>query len=133
ELALDRPAAALEELDHAVDQLAVALLGDVPDARGEAASDVVVEARDAAAPPRLRALAGPVREDAVQDVERLAHLRCARVRPEVADTLAVPLAGERHARVPVTERDGDVGVALVVAEPDVERGPVPLDQVLLEE
>jgi hypothetical protein len=35
-------------------------------------------------------------------------------------------------RVVVLDRDRDVRERLVVAEPDVERGPVPLDEVLLE-
>ena len=47
-------------------------------------------------------------------------------------TAPVPLAREHHARVLVLDGHGDVGVALVVAEADVERRPVALDQVLLE-
>ena len=70
--------------------LAVVLLRDVPDARRVAALDVVVEARDAAVPAGLRALARPVAKDAVEHVERLAHLLRVRVRPEVPD--AAPVA-----------------------------------------
>ena len=44
----------------------------------------------------------------------------------------MPLAREHHARVLVLDRDGDVRERLVVAQPDVERRPVALDQVLLE-
>ena len=91
-----------------------------------------VEARDAAVPSRLRPLARPVAEDAVEDVERLAHLLRVRVRAEVPDARPVPLAGEHHARVLVLDRDGDVRERLVVAQPHVERRPVPLDEVLLE-
>ena len=90
ELAHDRPRVAGEELDHAVDHLAVVLLGHVPDARGQAALDVVIEARNPRVAARLRPLAGPVREDAVEDVERLAHLLRVRVRAEVDD--AAPVA-----------------------------------------
>ena len=93
---------------------------------------MVVEARDAAAPAGLRPFARPVAEDAVQHVERLAHLLRVRVRPEVDDAAAVPLAREHDARVVVLERDGDVRERLVVAQPDVERRPVALDEVLLE-
>jgi hypothetical protein len=42
------------------------------------------------------------------------------------------LAREHHARVLVLDGDGDVRERLVVAQPDVERRPVALDQVLLE-
>ena len=80
----------------------------------------------------LRPLAGPVREDAVEHVERLAHLLRVRVRAEVDDPAAVPLAREHDARVVVLDRDRDVGERLVVAEADVERRAVALDQVLLE-
>ena len=132
ELALDRLHVAREELDHAVDDVAVVLLRDVPDAGGEAAVDVVVEARDAAVAAGLRPLARPVAEDAVEDVERLAHLLRVRVRAEVPDPRTVALAGEHHARVLVLDRDRDVGERLVVAQPHVERRPVAFDEVLLE-
>jgi len=44
----------------------------------------------------------------------------------------VPLAGKHDARVLVLDRDRDVRERLVVAQADVERRPVPLDEVLLE-
>ena len=44
----------------------------------------------------------------------------------------MPLAREHHPRVLVRERHRDVRERLVVAEPDVERRPVALDEVLLE-
>ncbi len=132
QLALDRPRVAREELDHAVDQRRVVLLRDVADARRVTAFDVEVEARDAAVPPRLRAFAGPVLEDAVQHVERLTHLLRVRVRSEVDDAAPVPLAGEHHSRVIVLDGHGDVRKGLVVAQADVERRPVAFDEVLLE-
>ena len=82
--------------------------------------------------PGLRPLAGAELEDAVEHVERLAHLLRVRVRAEVEDAAAVPLAREHHARVVVLDRDRDVRERLVVAQPHVERRPVPLDEVLLE-
>ena len=132
ELALDRLHVAGEELDHAVDDAAVVLRRHVPDAGRETAVDVVVEARDAAVAARLRPLARPVAEDAVEDVERLAHLLRVRVRAEVPDAGPVPLPREHHARVLVLDRDRDVRERLVVAQPHVERRPVALDEVLLE-
>ncbi len=115
------------------DDRAVVLLRDQPDARCSAAADVVIEARHARAPAGRRALAGPVGEDLVERLERRAHLLRRRVGPEVAHVAAVPLAREEHARVLVGERDGDVRVRLVVAQPHVERRPVALDQLLLEQ
>ena len=132
ELAQDRPRLAREELDHTVDDRAVVVLRDVADARGQAALDVVVEARDPGVAARLRPLARPVGEDAVQDVERLAHLLRVRVRAEVDDAAAVPLPREHDPWVLVLDGHGDVRIGLVVAEPDVERRPVAADQVLLE-
>src|SRR5581483_10067632 len=132
QLALNRLHVAGEELDDPVDDRPVILLRDVADTGRQAALDVVVEARDPRMAPRLRALTGTVREDAVQHVERLAHLLRVRVRPEVPDTGAVALPFEHHARVLVLHRDGDVWERLVVAEADVERRAVALDEVLLE-
>jgi hypothetical protein len=45
----------------------------------------------------------------------------------------VPLAREHHPRILVGGGHGDVGIGLVVAQPDVERRPVALDQVLLQQ
>ena len=132
ELPLDRAGLAREELDHLVDDRAVLVLRYVADAGREAAVDVVVETRNPGMPSGLRALAGSVREDAVQDVERLAHLLRVRVRAEVPDAAAVTLAREHDPRVLVLDGDRDVRERLVVAEPDVERRPVPLHEVLLE-
>src|SRR5205085_8363810 len=111
---------------------AVVLLGHVPNAGGETAVDVVVEAGDPRVPARLRPLARAVREDAVQDVERLPDLLRVRVRSEVDDPAPVPLAREHDPRVLVLDGDGDVRKGLVVPQPHVEGRPVPLDEVLLE-
>ena len=132
QLALDRLRVAREKLDHLVDDRAVVLFGDVADARRQAPVDVVVEARNPRVPSRLRPLAGTVREDTVQDVERLAHLLRVRVGAEVPDPATVPLPREHDARVLVVDGDSDVREGLVVAQPDVERRPMPFDQVLLE-
>ncbi len=132
EVAQDRQRLSGQELDHPLDHLAVLLLRDVADARGLAALDVVVEARDARVAARLRPLARPVLEDAVEHVEGSTHLLRVRVRPEVDDTAAVPLPREHHPRVLVLDRDRDVGERLVVPQADVERRPVALDEVLLD-
>ena len=120
-----------EEVDHAVDALAIVLLGDVPDAGRLAALDVVVQARAAAAPPRLGAGAGAEHEHLREHLQRAAHALGVRVRAEVRPARAVALAREVHARVVLVERDRDERVGLVVAQADVEARPVLLDEALL--
>jgi hypothetical protein len=93
---------------------------------------VVVETRDPRVPSRLRAFTGPVGEDPVENVERLPHLLRVRVRPEVDDPAAVPLAREHDSGIFVLHGHGDVRERLVVAEADVERWSMSLDEVLLE-
>ena len=80
----------------------------------------------------LRPLARPELEDAVEHVERLAHLLRVGVRAEVDGAAPVALAREHHPRVLVGHGDRDVRERLVVAQPHVERRPVALDEVLLE-
>ena len=132
ELPHDRARVAREEVDDTLDDLAVRLLRDVLHAGRVAALDVVVEARNSRVPAWLRALAGTELEDAVEHVERLAHLLRVGVRAEVENAAPVPLAREHHARIVVLDRDGDVRERLVVPQPDVERWPIALDEVLLE-
>src|SRR5689334_17003458 len=105
EAAPDWPVVTRQELDHLVDHLAVILLRDVADARRVAPLDVVIEARDAAVPPRLRPLTGAVAEDAVEHVQRLSHLLRVRKWAEVPDPAPVTLAREHHARVVVLDGD----------------------------
>ncbi len=131
--ALDLAVAAGEEVDDRVDVLAVLLLGDVADAGGLAALDEVVEAGAAAGAAGLGAVAGAVLEDLAEQVERLAHALGVAERAEVGAPAAVALAREVDARVVLVEADADVGVRLVVAQPDVVDGPVALDELLLGE
>jgi hypothetical protein len=132
QLALDRPRVPGQEVDDAVDDLGVGLLRDVVDTGGVAALDVVIEAGNSGVPARLRALARAVLEDAIEDIERLPHLLRIRIGTEVGDAAPVPLAREHDAREVVLDGDGDVRKGLVVAQPDVERRPVPLDEVLFQ-
>ena len=88
----DRLRVAGEEVDDSVDDLPVGVLRDVADARRVAALDVEVETRDPRVPARLRPFTGPELEDAVEHVERLPHLLRVRIRPEVEDAAAMPLA-----------------------------------------
>ena len=133
EIALDLLEAPAQERDHAVDPLPVLLLGHVADAGRPAALDVVVEAGGAGVAARLGALAAAQLEDLAQQVERAAHALGARVGAEVDAVAPVPLAREVDARELLVEADRDVGVRLVVAQPDVEARLVLLDEGLLGE
>ena len=73
EVALDLLEATGQERDHAVDPLAVLLLGDVADAGRPAALDVVVQARRAGVAAGLGALARAEQEDLAEQVQRVAH------------------------------------------------------------
>ncbi len=132
ELAVDGARVTLEERDHPLDELPVVGRRDRPDARRRAPLDVEVEAGHARVASRARSFAGAELEHAVEHVQRLADALRVRVRPEVDGSAAMPLAGEHHPGELVGDGDRDVGERLVVAEPDVERRPVTLDEVLLE-
>ena len=98
ELALDRQRVAGEKPDHALDDLAVVLGGDLVHARREAAVDVEVETGNSRVAAGPRPFAGPELEHAVQDVQRLAYLLRIRVRPEVHGAPPVPLPREHDPR-----------------------------------
>ena len=133
EVAGDLLVAAGEEADDPVDVAPVLLLVDVADAGRLAALDVVVEAGHAGAPARLRPLAGAVLEELPEQVEGLPHPLGGREGAEVGAVRPVPLAGEVDARELLVEADPDVGIRLVVPQPDVETRPVALDEALLGE
>ena len=132
ELGPDGPVVPGEELDHVLDDRAIVVLRNVPDARRETPLDVEVEARNAAAPARLRSTrtACSGRPGSARRGSR--GLLRVRIRPEVDDAAPVALAGERRARELVLDGDSDVRERLVVPKPHVERWPVPLHEVLLE-
>ncbi len=105
------------------------------DARPLAALDVIQQAR-----PLERAdavddvdRARPEREQATDQVHRLVDTRCRSVRTEVPAAVVDELAGALDPREVVAQGHLDVRIALVVLEPDVEPGPIALDQVRLEE
>ncbi len=133
EVALDLPVPAGEEADDRVDVRPVVRLRDVVDAGRLAALDVVVETGASRGPAGLGPVARPVGEELPQQVECLAHPLRARERAEVGPLRAVTLAREVHARELLVERYADVGVGLVVPQPDVERRAVLLDEALLGE
>ena len=127
--------ASVEEVDHAVDGGPVLGLLDRLDARALAALDVVEQARplqDALALGDLQ-VAGAEGEDPAQQLQRLVDAGGGRVRADVATAVPGQLARAHDPGEILVERDLDERVALVVAQPDVEAGPMLLDQVRLEQ
>jgi hypothetical protein len=120
-----------EEVDDRVDVATVLIAADVSDTRRPTALDEVVEAGTAGAASGLGPLAGPELEQLAEQVERLADPLGTGERAEVGAPGAVLLASEVDPRVLLVEADADIGVGLVVAEPDVESRPMPLDEALL--
>ena len=133
EVALDRREAPRQEVDHTLDARPVVLLRDVPHAGSLTPLDVVVQARTAAAPARLRPGAGAEHEHLCQHLQRRPHPLGVRIRPEVGATAAVALAREVHPRELLVEGDRDERIGLVVAQADVETRAVLLDEALLRE
>ena len=129
-----RVGVALEELDELADQLVVALLVDLADARTGALLDVEQEARSAEllVALELGVGAGAHREGAQQQIEGLADRVRVGVGPEVADALAPSAAHHPRPGPLVVDRDREERVALVVDQPDVEARPVLLDEAVLE-
>ena len=67
------------------------------------------------------------------DGERPAELPDIGVGPEVSGARDVAAAGDQHPGERLAQGDGDRRIALVVLEPDVEPGPILLDEVVLED
>ena len=124
---------ALEEEHHVLDHTAIIVLALVADAWRAAALDVVVEARTVGSLARQVPVAGAHREDSPDDLQGLAQGADVGVGPEVAGTLDAHAPDHEHARERLAQRHGDVRVALVVREADVEAGLVLLDEVVLEQ
>ena len=126
---------ALKEQHHLLDVGPVLVLRDRLDARALAALDVVQQARPLQ---RSHALldvdrARPERKKAPDQVHRLVHARCRRIRAEVARSVVGQLPCPLDAREVVAQGDLDVRVALVVLEAHVEARLVTLDQRRLEQ
>ncbi len=127
--------ATLQEQLHLGDVLGVVGLRDGRDARALAALDVIQEARplEGLDPVDDVDRAGPEREEAADQVHRLVDARRGRVWAEVAAPVVDQLARALDAREVVRVGHLDIGIALVVLEPDVEPRPIPLDEVRLKQ
>ena len=131
----DRLGVAVEEVGQLADERGVVGRADVVDARRRALLDVGVQAGPAEPPVPLElvVVAGADRERPQQEVERLPDGVGMGERPVVADAVALG-APHHHGPGPLlADGDGQVGVGLVVLQPDVEAGLVLLDEVELEE
>ena len=125
---------AVEEVEQLGGHLLVGLAVDLADARTRALLDVEQQARPAqpVVVVELVVRAGPQREGAQQQVEGLADGVGVGVGPEVLDALLLAPPHHHGPGPLVLHGDGEERVALVVAQPDVEAGAMPLDQVVLE-
>ena len=110
--------APFQEEDGLADHLGVLLFAAVRGAGGDAAVDVVLQARPrVVAGDRLRA-ASPG-EELLGNIERFSHGAGAGVRAEVAGAVLLHPAGDVDAGPGVAEVYLQVGVVLIVLEPDV--------------
>ncbi len=131
----DRRGVAVEERDELGDEVHVLVVGDRGDARRHALLDVGVKTGPAQPCVAVELVPGARadRERAEEQVERLPDGVRVGVGAEVADALALR-SPHHHGPGPLlVEGDREVGVRLVVLQPDVEPRPVLLDEVELEE
>ena len=123
---------ALEEQGHLIHGPPVLFLRHVVHARRRAALDLVLQAGPS--PIRHhRVGAGAELEVAVHDAQRLPDGRRARERPEVPRSVLAYPAHHFQPGVRVRVREPQRYEVLVVAQLDVEAGPVLLDQLVLEQ
>ncbi len=115
-----------------LDRHPVFLLGaQLPDARGDAPLDVVLQAR-AAALTRNRLVARPNPEQPVSQRHRPAPERGRQVGAGVVVVVPLDAAGDEHPRERLARRQLQVRVVLVVPKQDVVLRAALLDEVILE-
>jgi hypothetical protein len=126
--------AACEEVAEVLDDLAVLVGVDPPDARRGALVDVAQQAgpSDLAVPLEHPGTARAGREHPQEQVEGLPDGPRVRVRPEVADTLAPRTTVDVQPRELLVHRGREHRVGLVVAVADVEPRVELFDPVVLE-
>ena len=109
----------------------VILVADQADARSGAAPDLMQQTRPRAVREH-RVLAGAQLEDALQDLDALAHGPRARERPEVLVLLVDGAAVISHARK-LMAGQLEIGIGLVVAKEDVVARGQRLDEIVLKQ
>ena len=125
-------AVAFQEIGQPGDDLAIAVPVHRADARPGAALDVVIQAWLGVLTGDL-ARAVEIGEDAAQPVEGLAHGIGRGERAVVAPAVALHAPDDADLREILLPVELDVGIGFVVAQADVEAGPVALDQLVFED
>ena len=123
--------AAIEEAGDLVELLVVVLAVDEPRAGRRAEVQVIVKAWTPQG--ELGVLATAVWDHTPDGLERRAQRDRVRVRPPVPSAVTGRPADQRDAREIFVQGQLDVEIVLVVAQPDVEAGAMPLDHRLLED
>ena len=132
EVGFDPVRLAFQKVAQLVNRRAVFVLAHRADARGRAQLDVVIQAGALVVAGDL-AVAREIRENLAEHVERLIHRARIGERAKVARAVLLHLARRQHLGEGVLPVDLDVGIALVVLEPDVELGLVLLDEVTFQQ
>ncbi len=114
------------------DDLLVVLLANGANAGPGAQFDVVIQAV-ARILSRDLAVAGQVREDTPQHVQRLVHRPHAGIGTVIVRAILHHLARDRHLGEGIVPVNFDVGVTLVIFQADVVVRPVLLDQIHFED
>ncbi len=125
----DSAAVPAEEIHQVLDILAVLFAVHLADTRRVTQLDVVIQAGALILSGNV-AVTGQVRESLAQNIERFPHRPRCRVRPKIAAAILLHAPRKFHFREIVGPAHGDVRVALIVLEPDVEMRSVLLDQVI---
>src|SRR3989441_329137 len=136
--ALAQPGAYIERLprkkqEHIIDHAPVILDALIANARRFAALDMKVETGPVRRLFRQIPGAGPYREDPADDLQRLAQRRDVGVGTKVAGARNRDAPDDEHARKRLRQGHGDLRIALIVAQPDVELRLVFLDERVLEQ
>ncbi len=121
---------AFQKEDDLIDHRVVFALGLITDAWSQATFDVILEARTLATPVD-RLAARTQREYQTDEIDQLAQSMGVRVGTEVTRAIVLHHAREHHAREGLV-RHLQVRVPFVVAQTNVERRLMPLDQIRFE-
>ena len=125
--------ATLEKREYIVDHFPVFGCCLVSDTRSTASLDMVVQARAFHGIPGEVVVARPDGEDPSNDPQRAAQDTDVRVGAKESGAGYIDTTDDQDARERLPNCNGDARVTLVIAEADIERWPVFLDEVVLEQ
>ena len=112
--------------------LAIILLADQPDTGRGTPANLVLQARTGAVA-KIAVLAVTQQEYLFEQRQGFAHRRAARIRTEITRTGLLLATMKGNTRPGVGGSDTDIGIGLVVAQQDIVRRSVFLDQRLLQQ